>query len=114
MTPTEPEDDSFGVLVPFTCVESVGGPYDDAAFCAGFTVGSVHASLAALSQLDRPVPMTEHVRTDLVAQLDLVAMHHGWTTSHSGDDGGGWTVMAFHPPSGIDPMPTKWRSDDEG
>ena len=66
--------ESYGLSLPFVCVESVGGPYEDEAFVAGFQVGSIVAALSSASTqyLDATV------RSGVVDQLDLAAVAHGY------------------------------------
>lgn len=71
---TEGEGEGYEVSMPFVCVESVGGPYEDEAFVAGFQVGSITAALG--SGVTQYLDAT--VRTGVVDQLDLAAMKHGF------------------------------------
>lgn len=71
---TEPE---YGLLYPFTVCTSKGGPYEDQAFVAGVQFGRVAAAMERQEPLIGPVM----VRSDLVPQIDLAAMHHGYTLS---------------------------------
>jgi hypothetical protein len=67
------EEAAFGMVMPFMCVESVGGPYADGPFVAGVTLGAIDRTLnPAPAQLEWYVP------TRLVSQLDLSAMRYGW------------------------------------
>lgn len=73
----QPGDEGYGLLYPFTCVTSTGGPYGDAAFVAGVQVGQIDRALtvALASGADR---FRATVRTDLVRQLELVGMARGF------------------------------------
>jgi hypothetical protein len=73
----QPEDDGWHLAVPFVVCQSQGGPYDDEAFVAGFQAGQISRSLAAAKAIgaDR---LRLTVRTDLVKQLDLIAMDAGF------------------------------------
>lgn len=70
------EDDhgAWGLVLPFKAVRSVGGPYDDEAFCAGYDVGRLHALMRTTSAQR----LEELCRTVLLDQLDLCAMEAGW------------------------------------
>lgn len=74
----QPEPDSqMSLVYPFTCVTSVGGPYEDQAFCAGVQVGRIsdelrHGELTGATVFEYTVP------TALVAQLELVGMAYGY------------------------------------
>lgn len=65
------------LVVPFIVCRSKGGPYDDDSFVAGFQAGEIDKALAVAlaAGLDRA---TFTVRTALVAQLELIAMHRGF------------------------------------
>jgi len=84
----------FGLVMPFVVCVSNGGPYDDAAYCAGFEAGMVDTILATLpdgiNQASRPV------RSDNLPQIDLIAMQHGWTiTTIVDDELPEWTTVTF-------------------
>jgi hypothetical protein len=84
------DDDAreFGLVMPFVVVASNGGPYDDDAYVAGYEAGLVDAMLSA-----QPVKVEGHtVRTANVLQVDLLAMHHGFTCTAE-DIGEGWSVV---------------------
>lgn len=81
----------MSLVLPFVCVASVGGPYADEAFAAGWQAGTIAAKLA-----DRRIAvMTEMVRTPLVEQLDLVAMDAGYSTDTLDVLDDGWTHLGF-------------------
>lgn len=88
-------DEGFSLVIPFTCVESVGGPYNDAAFAAGFDCGVIDGKLAAGLDDHEELPAT--VRTGLVGQLDLIAMRHGCilTTTGPTREVDEWTHVTF-------------------
>lgn len=75
----KPEGDEWGLVYPFIVCTSNGGPYDDAAFVAGFTAGRIDKVLthAAGSDAER-VELTFTVPSALVSQLELVAMARGF------------------------------------
>jgi hypothetical protein len=83
------------LVLPFVATASHGGPYDDAAFVAGYAT----AQLDQILQLASAAMVTAvyaNVRTVLVPQLDLVAMRWGYTAeaSPAGPDPD-WTAIAF-------------------
>ena len=78
------------LVLPFKCVRSVGGPYDDEAFVAGFAVGRLDGRLEPRTI----VAMIDLFYEALVAQVDLVAMSHGYAADvlHVED---GWAHVGF-------------------
>jgi len=76
-------EDAFDLVMPFVVVASADGPYEDHAFAAGWICGRVDGVLQTRIHDE----WTTTVRTDLVEQLDLVAMQWGYKmTTHGGDD----------------------------
>lgn len=77
-----PEDqaqsDNWGLVLPFIACESKGGPYEDVSYVAGFQTGTVYAALGAIKSVGGSSYGIIAYRT-LGAQLDLIAMHHGFT-----------------------------------
>lgn len=67
--------DEHGLLFPFVVCVSKGGPYEDGAFAAGFQAGQIYQALG--NGMLYSIQFT--VRTDLLPQLDLIAMHFGFT-----------------------------------
>lgn len=85
MSDTPPPD--YSLVMPFVVVASAGGPYDDGAFVAGCRFGTWDALLTL-----KPVMHAEYEPPELVPQLDLLAMHHGYTmTTEPFDDD--WTYV---------------------
>lgn len=81
-------DDEWGMVMPFVVCESQGGPYEDAAFVAGYECGSLDQLLLS----ERPRTHEVTVRTDSMQQIDLIAMRHGYIlTSQDGDEQ--WTFV---------------------
>jgi hypothetical protein len=93
-TPEGEEDEGYGLLMPFTVCASQGGPYDDAAFVAGYTAGLLDGRLA---DPDNGWPIAQQVPSALVPQLDLLAMRHGWniTSEPWGEHPDEWTLVTF-------------------
>lgn len=94
-TPDEQEP-TFGLVMPFVVVTSVGGPYDDTAFVAGCYYADIDRVLKDWG----PPEYSAYVYPALVPQLDLLAMHHGYTMvsepweDHPDD----WTLVTFSRP----------------
>lgn len=93
----EPEHEhQWGLVVPFTCVTSAGGPFDDLAFCAGFDAATRHAAM----RLGPREPFTVAIRCELRAQMDLLAMEAGWTMAVEDDNStpnDEWLTATFTP-----------------
>jgi hypothetical protein len=69
-----PHTDDDGMTMPWVCVESVGGAWEDEAFQAGYTCGRLHSKMRTTFDLT----LVEVVPAELVQQLDLCAMDAGW------------------------------------
>lgn len=71
-------DPAYGLVMPFVVCASKGGPYDDVAFTAGYECGmlDVVLELAAANPDGHRIERT--VRTASLAQVDLLAMRHGY------------------------------------
>lgn len=72
-----PEAEGMELAFPFIACESEGGPYADDPFVAGYQAGRVDAALAAAAVVGATTA-TYTVLTPLVAQLELIGMHHGY------------------------------------
>ena len=80
-------DTHMTLLVPFVVCTSTDGPYDDESFAAGFACGEIYQSLAAAASLRRVTSLRfPTVLTALLPQLDLIAMHHGFTMISKSDE----------------------------
>lgn len=88
----EPEEAGMELVMPLVVVTSNGGLYDDAAFVAGMHFQSLWDVLER-----RPVSYQQFVRTPLVAQIDLLAMHFGYRLEIEPwePDGDIWTFAKF-------------------
>lgn len=73
----QPEREEWNIVVPFVVCQSQGGPYEDLAFCAGFEAGRISQALKSATAADATV-LRYTVRTELVKQLDLIAMDAGF------------------------------------
>lgn len=81
MSPDEldqPEQDGFGLVVPFIVCQSAGGPFEDDAFCAGFEAGRVDQALAVAAAANAATVRFPMTRTALLKQFDLIGMNRGY------------------------------------
>lgn len=69
-------DDGYELEMPFLCVKTNGGPYDDNSFAAGYQCGAIHAALGARNLDVTCMP----VLPEVLLQVDLIAMRSGYTT----------------------------------
>jgi hypothetical protein len=74
----QPEEEGMTLAVPFTLVTSVGGPYDDEAFCAGFQCGEVDRALDMGAAARAETVRFPQARSALLPQLELIAMNRGY------------------------------------
>lgn len=94
MTTPDPSA-AYGLVIPFVACASQGGPYDDDAFAAGYQAGRIDHALAALVAVGG-TELAATVRTDLVRQLDLIAMHHGFKAeTEPYVDANEWSFVTF-------------------
>lgn len=73
------EDDGlphFEMIMPFVVVDTEGGPFDDASYCAGYEAGRWASKVEAAKSLRLDV-QRETVHRANLPQLDLVAMRYG-------------------------------------
>lgn len=68
----------YSLVMPFVVVTSNGGPYDDAAFAAGWNMGRLDIELELCAKMGA-VPRSLYLATQLAPQVDLLAMKHGFT-----------------------------------
>jgi len=85
----EEEGRGFELVMPFVTVASKGGPHEDQAFTAGWSMGA----LDALLEHRRPPVVEETIQTDCMPQVDLIAMRHGYSAVFEPTDVGGWEFM---------------------
>lgn len=69
-------DAEYGLVMPFVSVESNGGLHNDRAYVAGFRLGTIDHTLRTAPREVRSLRFL--IQPDDVAQLDLIAMHHGF------------------------------------
>lgn len=88
------------LVMPFKCVKSVGGPYDDDGFTAGFQCGQLFQKLSVpnLAAASEMVYETLEQQADLIAMLFNLTVNVLWR-------GDGWVHLGFtRPPSlAVDP-----------
>lgn len=83
--------DHYDLVCPFVVCESMGGPFADGAYVAGYEMGRFDAILAGVI-FQRTVTTT--MRTANLPQADLVAMRRGWTMATE-DIGDGWSAVTL-------------------
>lgn len=89
-----PEEDGYALAVPFVVCTSNGGPYDDDAFVAGFQAGTVDQSLKSIAAAGGDGAVFT-VRTDLVKQLELLAMYRGFPKIEATEIDEEWSTIEF-------------------
>jgi hypothetical protein len=67
----------YGLVMPFVVCQSHGGPYEDGAFVAGYECGWLDMALGVVAKVGGTVE--RWVRPASLPQLDLIAMHYGYT-----------------------------------
>lgn len=87
----------YELVMPFVVCASAGGPYDDAAFVAGWRLGCLDRDLAAAAAAHLPAAAT--ARPADMPQVDLIAMAHGYRTvatpwAEAPDE---WVCVDFEP-----------------
>jgi hypothetical protein len=83
----DPDDGEYTLLYPFVVCKTNGGPWDDEAFVAGVRFGEL-AQRLKLREVFVELPI-EHA---LVPQVDLLAMHEGYSVHFEPcDTAEGWT-----------------------
>jgi hypothetical protein len=69
-----PQEQEYGLVMPFVPVVSKGGPYDDDAYTAGWEMGQ----LSMLLEQVQPTSHTQTVHTTNLEQVDRLAQYHGY------------------------------------
>ena len=84
---------AWDLVMPFVCVTSNGGPYDDEAFVAGYRLGQLDHALS----IDGPyTTVMVTCRPDDVAQVDLIAMRYRWKMGSAvGSDDAEWVTASI-------------------
>jgi hypothetical protein len=86
----EPDESEYALVYPFVCCTSNGGVYDDDAFVAGVRFGEISAALRAKSAIYETT-----CEPSLIPQLDLLAMHTGYTLTHECAVPDAWEYATF-------------------
>lgn len=84
----------YGLVMPFVVCASRGGPYDDAAFVAGYEMGQLAEHLrvaAAIGVMEYRATLREASKP----QVDLIAMQHDWVVERWNDEFPEWGVVTF-------------------
>lgn len=93
----QPEEDAYDLVMPFVCVTSAGGPYNDEAFTAGVQLGRITQALQAASAFGvrRMEPIT--VKSTLAKQLELAGMAYGFpvVTVDESEEWPEWSHVTF-------------------
>ncbi|MEV2259167.1 hypothetical protein AB0J13_10965 [Streptomyces anulatus] len=85
----------YELAMPMMLVQSQGGPFDDAAFVAGYTCGTIDQELFLASALNA-APTARYVNAQYLTQIDLIAMRHQYTLELGElDEASGWQMVAF-------------------
>jgi hypothetical protein len=94
------EEHAFGMVMPFVVVKSNGGELDDQSFACGWDCGQLYGELETCQRLGA-TPQARQVKAEILPQLDLIAMHHGFTvTVDNEDQNPDWRRVEFAP---VDP-----------
>nr|WSZ21186.1 hypothetical protein OH837_48945 [Streptomyces canus] len=92
---SEEEPAKYEMVMPIVLAKSNGGPFDDAAVVAGMTCGALDQELK-MSAVLNALPNMRYMDVQLLKQVDLIAMKHGYVTRHGDvDEGSGWQVVHF-------------------
>ena len=83
------DEPGYGLVMPFVTVASKGGPHDDDAYTAGWSMGA----LDALLEHQRPAMVEDTILTECMPQADMIAMRHGYTVVFEPTEFGGWEFM---------------------
>ena len=88
------DDVTYELSMPFVVVTSVGGPYDDDAYAAGWEAKTIQIQLVGLAEQSGPLIMVASVLIENQSQIDLVAMQEGWTVTFEYADAY-WVTATF-------------------
>lgn len=97
---SDPEaDPDYELLIPFVACRSNGGAYDDDSFTAGVQFGMIFVEAGMLTRKTGSTKQW-HVRTQLVPQMDLVAMVYGleMTSEPWEHQPNEWTLITMRKP----------------
>lgn len=82
----EPSDAEMSLVLPFVVCHSNGGPYDDISFTAGWWCGYIDTALDAAPAECQRLVFPVGIPDTLGPQLDLIAMHRGFTLAKTAPD----------------------------
>lgn len=89
------KEGEYEMVMPIVLAKSNGGPFDDAAVVAGMTCGAIEQELGMTKTLNT-LPHERYVDAQLLKQVDLIAMRHGYVTKLGElDEASGWQAVAF-------------------
>lgn len=92
------DNEGYSLVLPFVVTQSHGGPYEDTAFVAGYQCGEIARALAVAAALNSSATSLRFtVRSDLVPQLELIAMNAGFPSvaAEASDAWPEWTTITF-------------------
>lgn len=72
------EDPEYEMIMPLVVCKTNGGPYDDLSFVVGMRYAEIVLALQTLPVFG-VIECVTMVENGLVPQLDLLAMHYGWS-----------------------------------
>ncbi len=97
----DPEDQpdteaTYELVFPFVVCQSNGGPYDDDAFAAGYSMGRLDECLRAAAQYGAML-VAYTIRTDTVPQAELMGMHYNFPkmTVRTHEEFPQWSEVSF-------------------
>lgn len=88
---TDEGEVEYGLVMPFVTVHSKGGPHEDAAYTAGWEMGSLDARLT----YELPAVLELTIHTVNVPQADLLAMKHGYAGVSGESEVDGWSFLTL-------------------
>lgn len=86
---SDDEESEYDLVMPFVTVTSKGGPHEDVAYTAGWSMGA----LDALLEYSGPAIHEDTIRTDCMPQADRIAMKNGYSVVFEPTDVDGWEYM---------------------
>lgn len=87
---SDDEESTYDLVMPFVTVTSKGGPHEDVAYTAGWSMGA----LDALLEYSGPAIHEDTIYSDSVPQADRIAMKHLYRADFvPGPDG--WSFMTL-------------------
>ena len=87
------DEASYGLVMPFVACTSKGGPFDDAAYVAGFEMGRLDEELRSAGHCLNGGTTTIHAGN--AEQADLICMRHGFTATVELSGTEGWSYLTF-------------------